>query len=66
MGDWSEAMADGVICEGCALPGNTATCGCPESQALISKRLNGDAADGGKVQDDIMRAVRNRNGVDKR
>lgn len=62
MGEWSDAMADGVICEGCACPGNTETCGCPVSLEILHHRRFGKPASGKNTKRAIMGAIRNPHG----
>ena len=66
MGEWSDAMADGVICEGCACPGDTATCGCPESLAILYDRQFGRASDAGKTRAAITSSIQNPHGMNTR
>jgi len=55
MGEWSDAMADGVICEGCACPGDTETCGCPESREILRKRGVGGDVPAHEAEMDAMK-----------
>lgn len=63
MGEWSEAMADGVICEGCGCLGNTETCGCPESREILRKRRFRNVEDGGATEESIMRSIQDPHGL---
>jgi hypothetical protein len=65
MGEWSDAMADGVICEGCGCLGNTATCGCDGSRAILDRRANPSRKDGGATQASIMDAIHDPHGLRK-
>ncbi len=66
MGEWSDAMADGVICEGCTCPGNTKTCGCPESIEIMHRRQFGRTNGAGKTQAAIMNSIQNPQGKNLR